>query len=163
MREVDFALCSTVCLKQRLYLIDWVEKKDVWKHILMSKNIRIHSSKYSINSSFIFVSNNYMICDDEIFYKTIFSKIAIKIKHGKLHFHCLLFGEAWHTSDRTTKLRFFLFLLSLSVPDNRKTEAYGLLWTDTKTIYETTMNASICTFYSKCSKGDLIIKHKIMQ
>ena len=127
------------------------KKQDVWKHILMSKTIRIYSSKYSIIICLIlyFVSNNYMICDNEMFYKTIFSKIAIKIKPRKLHFHCLMFGEAWHTSDHTTKLRFFLFLLSLSVPDNRKTEAYGLLWTDTKTIYETTMNASICTFYSQ--------------
>ena len=130
-----------------------MKKQDVWKHMLMSKSIRIHSSNYSIIIFLIlynnFVSNNCMICENEMFYKTIFSKIAIKIKPRKLHFHCLMFGEAWHTSDHTTKLRFFLFLLSLSVPDNRKTEAYGLLWTDTKTIYETTMNASICTFYSQ--------------
>ena len=95
--------------QQRLYLIDWVDtKQEVWKHILMSKTIRIYSSKYWIIICLIpyFVSNNYMICDNEMFYKTIFSKIAIKIKHGKLHFHCLLFGEACHTSDHTTKLRF---------------------------------------------------------
>ena len=112
-REVDFALCSTVCLTTTFVSnrLSW-KKQDALKHILMSKSIRIHSSKYSIiiflilyNNQF-FVSNDYMICDNEMFYKTIFSKIAIKIKHGKLHFHCLLFGEAWHTSDHTTKLRF---------------------------------------------------------